>query len=365
MPDQETSGASAAAPQETAPASTASTPSTADATAPIGQFGSSRGSGLARGKRPASPAPAAASSAPGGYQPTQVEVINPQREYKNPFGGADVAPSKEPAPAPAAAPAPAPVAAAPQVPVQPAPAPRAPIAAAPTPVAPTPAAPAEKAELKILPPAQERRPAQSWEHSGFGRGAAAPSEQNENPRPPRRDDRGTFRPERREQKFEPRAPRPPQEPRPAQDPRPPREPRPAFRQKRDQPAPAKKPGGFLGWLKGLFGGTPAPEAPPARPQPGDERRRDGDRYRDGRRSDGRQRHGGEQGRQNFEGNRGPRPEGGEFRRDGQDGEQQHRRRRRGGRGRNRGGDYGNQGGDRGDRRDRGPNPEGQQGGGAI
>lgn len=358
MPDQETSGASPAAPQESAPAPTASTPSPADATAPIGHFGSSRGSGLARGKRPASPAPAAARSAPGGYQPTQVEVINPQREYKNPFGGADVAPSKEPAPV--EAPVPVPVAVASPVPTPPAPAPRAPIAAAPAPAATVPAAPAEKAELNILPPAQERRPAQSWEHSGFAGGQNGAASQADAPRPPRRDDRGTFRPERREQKFEPRAPRPPQDSHPANDSRPAREPRRDFRPDREPPVPAAKSGGFFGWLKGLFGRAPAPEAAPEVPPHGGENRRGGDRYRDGRRQDGRQRQGGP-GRHNFEGHRGPRPEGEPFRRDGQEGDYQPRRRRRGGRGRNRGGDYGN----RDDRGDRGPNPEGQQGGGAI
>ena len=58
------------------------------ATQPFGTFSSIRGSGLARGKR--STTPAAASAAPAGtgeYKPTALEVIIPEREYKNPFGG--------------------------------------------------------------------------------------------------------------------------------------------------------------------------------------------------------------------------------------------------------------------------------------
>jgi ribonuclease E len=35
-----------------------------------------------------------------------------------------------------------------------------------------------------------------------------------------------------------------------------------------QPAPTAKSGGFMGWLKGLLGGEPAPAAPPSRPQLG-------------------------------------------------------------------------------------------------
>jgi len=53
----------------------------------FGTFSSTRGSGLARGKR--STTPAAASAAPAGtgeYKPTALEVIIPEREYKNPFG---------------------------------------------------------------------------------------------------------------------------------------------------------------------------------------------------------------------------------------------------------------------------------------
>ena len=77
-------------------------------------------------------------------------------------------------------------------------------------------------------------------------------------------------------------PRPaPQQPQPvAQAPAP----TPAFA----QPAPAAKSGGFMGWIKSLFGGDDAPPAPaPARPQPGSQQGR-GDR---GERNDRQDRNG--------------------------------------------------------------------------
>lgn len=60
------------------------------------------------------------------------------------------------------------------------------------------------------------------------------------------------------------APQQPQAPQPA--------PTPAFAQ---QPAPATKSGGFMGWLKGIFGGGDAAPTPsPARPQHGQQQNRD-------------------------------------------------------------------------------------------
>lgn len=323
MSDPATSDASTPAAPDTASAAPA-----AGATQPFGTFGSSRGSGLARGKRPAASAAAATNAAPAGYQPSSIEVITPKSEYKNPFTGETsvAAPVvNEPAPAPAVAPAP----------VAPAPAAPAPAPVAPEPVAATeteaaPAAPAteEKAELKILPPEEVKRPAQSWESGSQ----------------PRRDERPSFRPERREPRnFEPRAPREGGEPRAQQQP-----PRP-------QPTETKSSGGFIGWLKGLFGGSAA--APEKSAQPGEGRReRDGE-FRGGRRRHrgGRGRHGGFNGPrdgQPGQGGEGGRPQGqGGEPRHGEDGG--HRRRRRGGRGRFRG----ERGGD--------PRPDGQQGGGAI
>ncbi len=356
----------------------------------FGVFGASRGSGLARGKRPA---PAAASSAtpaaPSGYKPSSLEVISPKSEYVNPFTGETTVsvpranepePQAAPVPPAPAAPAPAPVAE-----VTPAPAPVKEAApAAPTPV-PTgdlfpldgpAAAPAEKAELKILPTEEPRRPAVSWESS-----SGAPAGE-----PPRREERATFRTERnrregaeaREGKpFDPREPREPRrderkfEPRSNQpyQPRDPRDERPERGPRPESPAPAAKSGGFFGWLKGLFGGGKSAETPTT--GGGGEHRPD----RDGEYGRRRHRGGRGRGRGGFQGdNRGggqpfqhrdprdepsePRQGGGDFaqgegRGDGQYGGG--RRRRRGGRGRFRG-----EGGDRG-----GPRPEGQQGGGAI
>src|SRR5476651_2462247 len=86
MSDPETSGAPTTAPAETAGA----TPSVASpaATQPFGTFGSTRGSGLARGKRPSpAAASAAAPAAPSGYKPSSLEVITAKSEYVNPFTG--------------------------------------------------------------------------------------------------------------------------------------------------------------------------------------------------------------------------------------------------------------------------------------
>ncbi|NOT89705.1 MAG: ribonuclease E [Lysobacter sp.] len=41
-----------------------------------------------------------------------------------------------------------------------------------------------------------------------------------------------------------------------------------------QPTPAAKPGGFMGWLKGLFGSEPSPAPAPSRPQSGSQQGRD-------------------------------------------------------------------------------------------
>src|SRR5471032_2219257 len=82
----------------------------------FGVFGANRGSGLARGKRPApAAASGAAPAAPSGYKPSALEVITAKSEYVNPFTGETTvsAPARpEPVervvnePAPQAAPAP-------------------------------------------------------------------------------------------------------------------------------------------------------------------------------------------------------------------------------------------------------------------
>jgi hypothetical protein len=388
MSDTDTSGAPTSAPAATAGETPpASTPA---ATQPFGTFGSNRGSGLARGKRAAATTAPAAGT--GGYQPSALEVIRPASEYKNPFTGeTSVETPRTNEPAPQAAPPPAPVS-------QPAPV-SAPAAAAGElfPFTPeksaerAPAAspaPEEKAELKILPPAENKRPATSWESSGP---TAADDRRNERP---------TFRPERRDGKpFEPREGKPFENRDREAKPFAPREPRRDHRDQRhgdarggghqhqaSNPKPSHSPaeapkasGGFFGWLKGLFGGKPA--AQPARPEGGQQREGEGEFHRDGQR----RRHRGGRGRGGHQGeNRGPRDgqsyqprdprdeagassEGGERHHGGgQSGHGEHRegggrRRRRGGRGRYRGEGGGQGGGER----HNDPNPEGQQGGGAI
>lgn len=242
MSSTESSGAPAEA--------TATTPAPAAA---FPTFGSTRGSGLARGKRPAA-GPAASSAASTEYTPTAIEVVNAPREYQNPF-----APAETPV---AAAPAPAPFEPAPVV-ITPAPAREytAPVADV------APAASSvqndEPVELNILEPAQQKvAPAQTWESEGF-----------EPAREPR-----TERPRREE-----RSERPADEPvdvdsippqflyvRPGHTYVPtPRNFGGAPRERSERPAhgsperametsaaPAKS-GGFFGWLKSLFGGAPA------------------------------------------------------------------------------------------------------------
>ncbi len=395
---------------ETPPAEnpgTVATPQAAAAPA-FGTFGGNRGSGLARGKRMSAPAASAPQATPAGYKPTSIEVVTPQSEYKNPFTGETaVSAPRVNEPAPQAAPVP------PVAPV--APAAPADIVAPPTPVVTEPAIPAatavpspvpessasldaanseQKPELKILPPERPKRSDVRWE-AGAEAAPAAPSN---------RDERPTFRPrgdgqnreaqgqnrdgregrpgregfERRGREFRERdnreggENRAPREPRPEGQGQGSNQGRRSERQfeRRDQPAGERRPqpmpprapsqpaksGGFLGWLKGIFGSGDA-EAPAAGSQNEQPRREGGgdrNRHRGGR---GRGGQGG-----GFQGERGPRPEG----QQGQGGEGgqgegdfggRRRRRRRGGRGRFQGGPGG--GGDR------DPRPEGQQGGGAI
>jgi translation initiation factor IF-2 len=230
-------------------------------------FGTTRGSGLARGKRPSSAAATAASAAPTDYKPTAIEVINAPREYTNPFAPANPEPAEPaPAPAPAAAADVAPV-------VEPA----APAATpAPAPVAPAPVA-EESAQLNILPPAQQRTaPAQTWESDGF-----SPTRQEA---PAEEVDIASIPPQflyvRPGVKFVPTPKNwggAPRERRPHAEhaAKAPGADAPAARV--DTPAPAKS-GGFLGWLKGLFGGSSAGETVAAGSESGDERH-DGGRRR--------------------------------------------------------------------------------------
>jgi len=353
MTDQNPSGDSAApGADHPAPAAPAETP--------FGTFASTRGSGLARGKRSTTP-PANAEAAPSGeYKPTAVAMITPQREYRNPFASETPAsqPAEQPVPVHVAAPIPAA-----ETQATPASAAEAPI----------PEAPVERSELKILPAAEANRPAVSWETPSAPPIAESPAAGQR----PRHEDRPIFRTEgRREGRPEGREPRgepfrregsrnegsrhegsrnegfrrdgPQRDDSQRGGPRR-QEPRADF-----VPRAVETPrssGGFIGWLKGLFGAKKAPEETP-RPA-GAEFPREGEGHRHRRRRRGGRGHhqGGEHSGPRYQSPEGPggdsqrsehRPEG------GHPGE--HRRpRHRGGRGRNRG-----------EHR-----TEGHQGGGAI
>ncbi|AOS43481.1 hypothetical protein Verru16b_00526 [Lacunisphaera limnophila] len=272
-----------------APAEATATTPAPDAAFPT--FGTTRGSGLARGKakRPSTPA-ASASTPASDYKPTAIEVVTAPREYTNPF-----APVETPV-----------AAAAPAAPVIPTPAPVAyvaPAVAAPAPVAEVaPAAIDETpAELNILPPAEQKTStAQTWESEGFrpARERAERPRREEQPRAERAEAPAdepvdidsippqflyvrpgvTFVPTPRNWGGAPRERRERDEsaPRSAESPRATTAP--------SAEAPAKS-GGFLGWLKGLFGGSPASEPVTAGPSAGGELRRDGGeqrRHRGGR-----------------------------------------------------------------------------------
>ena len=280
MPDTESSGAATPA-AETVNAP--SVPATPNPDLPPSTFGNSRGSGLARGKRPVSPPAQAASAAPAAdYKPTAVSILTAPTEYKNPFA--------PPAPAVAAPEAPAaeaPAPASPPVPIAEVPAPAATPAAEARPAAveASPAAAAEPEpmpELKILPPETPKRVEHNWESQSFrnvaaqareeqGRSAESPLADSRPRRDERRGDRPVFRPERerrgdRPADFRPAGGEPGRtaggEPRRFASGGPGR-PEAAPPPKAAEP---KKTGGFFGWLKRIFGGPSAePEARPPTP----------------------------------------------------------------------------------------------------
>jgi hypothetical protein len=383
MTDQNPSGASLAPVADTqAPAASAETTA--------GNFGSTRGSGLARGKRQSSAAAPTANTAKSDYKPSALEVITPASEYRNPF--ASPVPEAPPAAEPALIPPTVAAIAEPE-----------PVAAAEPAVVAEPAA--ERREIEILPPAEAIRPSVSWESPSASHGGSPASDDGERPQ---RDQRPTFRPDRREdaagapaveaaaprfdgrnsrnesfqrQPRDPREARQPRDPREARQPRDPREERqprdPRFeRQPRDprderpsydqrprhepngsgEPA-APAPKGFFGWLKSLFGGSKPVEAP-ARREHGGENSGDGQRPR--RRHRGGRGQGGNpqgfRGERSFQGGRseGPRPDRPQGAEGDNRGGERHggprRRRHRSGPGRDRGGE---------------PRSEGHQGGGAI
>ena len=246
-----------------APAEATATPAPASPAAPA-QFGTTRGSGLARGKRPSTgPAPAATAAATE-YTPTAIELVSAPREYQNPFAPAETPAAVSPQPAPLP---PAPVAAQPT----PAVVERAPIAPEAAVVEPeaAPAAEETPAELNILEPERPKPvPAQTWESEGF-----RPA------REPRTDDR-PERPRREEvpvpAKF--RYERAKDGPLPQRGPLP----------EATRPSVRKSGVGFFGWLKALFGGSSTAAAPAGR---------DGERRHDqGGQGNHRRRHRGGRGR---------------------------------------------------------------------
>ena len=277
-----------------APAEATATNPAPDAAFPT--FGSTRGSGLARGKGKRPSAPAAATAASTAYTPTAIEVVTAPREYTNPFAPAEtpVAVTETVAPV-----APAPVAPAP-----------APVKAYSAPVEQAPARPEpvervqneEPAELNILEPERQKHsPAQTWESEGFRPARAERSERTARPRreeSPRDEPRREERSERPAEPFDPASipekflyvrPGHNYVPTPTNFGGAPRERHSAPRGEAysaatpsaSSSAPAEaKSGGFLGWLKGLFGGSSATApAPVTAGSNGGEAHREGGEHR--------------------------------------------------------------------------------------
>ncbi|HVZ65338.1 MAG TPA: hypothetical protein VG936_12265 [Lacunisphaera sp.] len=299
-----------------APAEGSATPPAPAAEFPT--FGTTRGSGLARGKRSNAGQATNATPAPNDYKPTAIEVINAPREYQNPFAPATPETVQEQPAQPAAS---APVEPAHREYVEPtAPAETPAAATEPAVSSPEAASPSEApAQLNILEPERQRSvPPQTWESEGF-RPAREPREpRGESPRSHADEeiDVASIPPQflyvRPGVKFVPtpknwggapreRTPRHVSIEAPGTGTTP-----------RDAEKPAAS-GGIFGWIKSLFGGSPAPTAP-AEAQGGEHF------------------HGGHQ--------RGGRGRG----QGGQGGEGGYRRRHRGGRGRSRGGRGGDHGG---------------------
>jgi len=308
MSSTESSGASAEA---------TATPTAPDAAFPT--FGSNRGSGLARGKGKRTSAPAAPTAASTAYTPTAIEVINAPREYTNPFAPADssaVVSAKAETPAPFE---PAPVV------ITPAPVRTytAPVAQAPAEevAAPAPVENDEPAELNILEPEQQKHPpAQTWESEGF-----RPAREQRSERP-RREESRRDEPRREERSERPSEPFDPASipekflyvrpghtyvPTPTNFGGAPRErshaPREAYAPAATASASApQKSGGFMGWLKSLFGGSSSPAPVTAGGSNGEARREGGEhrRHRGGRNRGGQGGGGGEGGRGRGRGGRG-------------------------------------------------------------
>jgi translation initiation factor IF-2 len=302
-------------------------PAEASATSPTpavaASFGSTRGSGLARGKAKRPSAPADASAASAEYTPTAIAVVTAPREYQNPFAPVETPAAVTAEPVQIAAP----------VRVAPVTTYLAPAAVETTPPFEEEAAPAvesaEPAALNILEPAQQKvTPAQTWESEGF-----RPARESRGDRPRREESPVDERPERAPREagapFDPSTipakflyvrPGYNYVPTPSNYGGAPRDrdrgngaatPGPAM----TQAAAPQKSGGFFGWLKSLFGSAPAevPAQAEARPF---EARSGGDRQRGGR---GRGQGGGDGQRRRSRGGRGRSQSRGEYRSGGDQG----------------------------------------------
>lgn len=289
-------------------------------------FGSTRGSGLARGKRPAASAAASAAPSAAAYTPTAIEVVHAPREYTNPFAPAEPTPASAPAdtldraietpksetsipPAAVGSPAPVTTDSVPEIKV----------------MAPVSSAETEPAQLNILPPAEQKSaPAQTWESDGF-----APARESRRERPRREEsaeeevDIASIPPQflyvRPGVKFVPTprnwggAPRE-RTPRSSEG-APRREETPRVIESNPTPTVTEKSGGgFIGWLKSLLAGEPTAStaAEPVAAGRSEERREGGHRRHRGGRSGGRGEGSGSNGgghRRRGGRGRGPRPGG--------------------------------------------------------
>ena len=276
-------------------------PAEATATTPASNaapsFGSTRGSGLLRGKAKRSSAPAAATAASSDYTPTAIAVVSSPREYQNPFAPVETpaAVTLETVAAPATTASVTPVV---ENPIQ-----STPVSAKTEPIAEESAAPAhpesvtaaksdEQTELNILEPEQQKTvPAQTWESEGF-RPAREPRSDRPRREEPRREERTERAPREERVPFDPATipakflyvrPGYNYVPTPSNYGGAPRDrdnggAAPARASETPVAAPAKS-GGFVGWLKSLFGGSPATPAPVEVRQ---SEQRSGDRHRGGR-----------------------------------------------------------------------------------
>lgn len=283
-------------------------------------FGTTRGSGLARGKRPSTGPAASTTAAPSDYKPTAIEVVSAPREYSNPFAPAEPAPTEQPA-ASVASPV---ERASPELVERAIETPKSETSIPPAPVARFEES-AAPAELNILPPAEQKTaPAQTWESEGFTSQREPRRERASRREEPAADEPVdiasippqflyvrpgvTYVPTPRNWGGAPRERRPERAAEGAPRREEPRDELSRLSETSSVSAPAKS-GGFLGWLKSLFGGSS--ESEPVTAGAGEQRREGGDRrHRGGRGGRGGQGGGGHRRHRGGRGGRGgPRSEG--------------------------------------------------------